>query len=78
MDGWNRKLAPKNIKLSRPHLPGYIATREAYEGYVTELFNWMIESQMRVAIGGIYPLKDAAKAHQVCPFPIILYFVHSL
>ncbi|KAI9883501.1 MAG: hypothetical protein M1823_004718 [Watsoniomyces obsoletus] len=59
-----RTLAPKNIKLSRPYLPGYIATRDAYEGYMTELFNWMVQSQMRVTTGGIYALEDAAKAHE--------------
>ncbi|KAI9679342.1 MAG: NADPH:quinone reductase [Caeruleum heppii] len=57
------KLSAKNVKLLRPTLYNYLATREEFEHYTDELFGFMVRDKMDVRIHEIYPLKDAARAH---------------
>ncbi|KAG9235837.1 hypothetical protein BJ875DRAFT_256473 [Amylocarpus encephaloides] len=57
------KLAAKNLKLLRPTLFNYIATREEFEQYCSELFDFIIKDKMNVKIHEIYPLADIARAH---------------
>lgn len=40
-----------------------IATREEYEGYSTELFDFIIKDKLNVRIHETYPLSDIARAH---------------
>ncbi|KAF2428947.1 NAD(P)-binding protein [Tothia fuscella] len=57
------RLSAKNAKLLRPTLFGYMATREEFEKYTTELFDF-IKKGMEVKVHETYPLKDVAKAHE--------------
>lgn len=57
------KLGPKNVKLMRPVLPGYISTREALERYGNELFDMITSKKLDVAVHEVYPLQDVARAH---------------
>lgn len=53
------------MKLLRPQLFVYIATREEYEPYIKELLEqFILKDDMDVAIHEVYPLKDVARAHQ--------------
>ncbi|TVY39133.1 putative quinone oxidoreductase [Lachnellula subtilissima] len=57
------RLTAKNIKLMRPTLFHYIATREEYEGYCAELFDFIIKDKLNTRIHETYPLADIARAH---------------
>lgn len=54
---------PRSIKIGyavyRDHVPTPALLREK----TNELFDWIRDGRLRVNIGGIYPLADAAKAH---------------
>lgn len=58
------KLSPKNARLMRPTLFGYIVTREEFEGYVKDLFNFIIKDKLDVRIHQTYPLSEVKKAHE--------------
>lgn len=60
-----RRLAPKNIKLLRPQLHGYIVTREEFEKYTTELFSFIDRGELTIDVHKVYDLKDVASAHEV-------------
>jgi NADPH2:quinone reductase len=47
----------------RPTLFNYIYTREEYEKYCAELFDFIIKDKINVRIHETYPLKDIARAH---------------
>jgi NADPH2:quinone reductase len=57
------KLMPKNIKLLRPLLYHYITTREEFEKYAAELFDFIIKDKLNVRIHETYPLAEVARAH---------------
>ena len=57
------RLAGKNLKVLRPKLDGYIHTREEFEKYTAELFEFIIKDKLNVTIHEIYPLEDVRKAH---------------
>ncbi|KAL7800189.1 hypothetical protein V8C37DRAFT_8530 [Trichoderma ceciliae] len=57
------QLGPKNVKLMRPIVNGYVAERADLERYTAELFDLVISKKIEVKIHNIYPLKDAAQAH---------------
>jgi NADPH2:quinone reductase len=57
------RLSGKNIKLLRTTLFGYIATREEYEKYCAELFDFIIKDKLNVKIHETYPLADIQRAH---------------
>ncbi|GAB1316576.1 hypothetical protein MFIFM68171_06786 [Madurella fahalii] len=56
-------LSPKNIKLMRPALFGYIATPEERERYTKELFDLLVVGKIQVKIHEVYPLTEVARAH---------------
>ncbi len=58
----HRRLSGKCIKLTRPTLGGYIATREEFEHYANELFDMIIKDKFKINIHETYPLKDAKRA----------------
>lgn len=58
------KLAAKNIKLMRPTVMAYIATREEYEYYVNELFDWLKSGKLKVNVHKAYDLSDIQQAHK--------------
>ena len=61
----NSRLSPKNVKVARPTLFNYIYTREEFEKYTNELFNFVLKEKMDVRIHEVYPLQDVARAHNV-------------
>ncbi|KAL9088931.1 MAG: hypothetical protein Q9165_005988 [Trypethelium subeluteriae] len=58
------RLSAKNVRLMRPTLFNFVATREEFEHYSNELFDMMIKGHIDVRVHEIYPLKDIARAHQ--------------
>ncbi|OAA66027.1 quinone oxidoreductase [Cordyceps fumosorosea ARSEF 2679] len=56
-------LGPKNVRLSRPILFGYLTEREALEKYAGELFEFIRSGKVKVLHHATYDLKDTAKAH---------------
>lgn len=59
-----KRLAPKNLRLMRTNLFGYLTTREELETYANELWDFMTKDKMDVNIHKIYPLEDIVQAHQ--------------
>jgi NADPH2:quinone reductase len=41
----------------------YIVTREEFEHYIEELFQFIIKDKLDIKVHEAYPLKDVAKAH---------------
>ncbi|KXT12532.1 hypothetical protein AC579_7468 [Pseudocercospora musae] len=58
------RLSAKNARLMRPTLFGYVATREEFEHYVKELFDFVLKDKLDVRIHEVYPLSEVARAHQ--------------
>jgi NADPH2:quinone reductase len=56
-------LASKNLKVLRPQVYSYIYTREEFEGYVAELFDFIIKEKLNVRIHDTYPLQEVGRAH---------------
>ncbi|SPN98467.1 related to NADPH2:quinone reductase [Cephalotrichum gorgonifer] len=57
------RLGPKNVKVMRPVVTNYLTTREEFETYTTELFEFISSGKVKVAIHEVYPLAEAARAH---------------
>ncbi|KAK3192088.1 hypothetical protein K4F52_001715 [Lecanicillium sp. MT-2017a] len=57
------KLGPKNVRLMRPVLFGYVSTRDELEKYAAELFDFIRSGKLEIAIHEVYPLKEAGRAH---------------
>ncbi|KAI9836642.1 MAG: hypothetical protein M1819_001276 [Sarea resinae] len=58
------RLSPKNIKLTRPMLFGYMATRAEFDAYSVDLFGLMTDARMDVRVHAVYPLQEVARAQQ--------------
>ncbi|RDW80453.1 hypothetical protein BP5796_05151 [Coleophoma crateriformis] len=58
------KLANKNVKVLRPKLDNYIYTREEFEAYTNELFDFIVKDKFDVRIHEEYPLQDVKRAHE--------------
>lgn len=61
----DRRLSSKNVKVARPTMFNYIFSREEFEYYAHELWRLMTEEKFKTRIHKIYPLTNAAKAHDV-------------
>ncbi|KAF6799463.1 NADPH2:quinone reductase [Colletotrichum sojae] len=57
------RLGPKNIKVMRPVVNNYVATREELETYGAELFEMIASGKLKVAVHKTYPLADVKTAH---------------
>lgn len=57
------RLAGKNISVLRPTLFNYIYTREEYERYTAQLFDFIIKDKLNVRIHETYKLEDIKRAH---------------
>ncbi|KAL0930376.1 NADPH2:quinone reductase [Colletotrichum truncatum] len=57
------KLGPKNLKVMRPIVNGYVATRDELEKYTSELFEMITSGKLHVAIHNAYPLSEVKTAH---------------
>ncbi|EKG16695.1 Alcohol dehydrogenase superfamily zinc-containing [Macrophomina phaseolina MS6] len=58
------RLSAKNVKLLRPTLFNYLATREEFNHYTKELFQFIEKDGIDVRIHEVYPLAEVARAHQ--------------
>ncbi|GAO19266.1 uncharacterized protein UV8b_04980 [Ustilaginoidea virens] len=58
------RLGPKNVKLLRPVVYGYVADRKDLEKYASELFELVSSEKVNIAIHKVYPLSEAARAHE--------------
>lgn len=56
------KLAPKNVRLMRPVVNGYVSAREDLEKYSKELFDLVTSGKLDVRVHEVYPLADVKKA----------------
>lgn len=65
------RLAPKNIKVARPQLYGYVATREEFDEYATELFQLVGSEKVNVRIHREYSLDEVKQVHEVSTLPIL-------
>ncbi|GKT61704.1 quinone oxidoreductase [Colletotrichum tofieldiae] len=57
------KLGQKNLKVMRPVVNNYTATREELESYSAELFDMITSGKLEIAIHKAYPLQDVKSAH---------------
>ncbi|PKS07330.1 hypothetical protein jhhlp_005932 [Lomentospora prolificans] len=58
------RLGAKNVKIARPVVNNYVATREEFERYAGVLFDLVITGKVSVKVHEVYSLEDATKAHQ--------------
>lgn len=49
--------------MCRPTLFNYIATREEFDTYTNELWDFILKDKMNTRIHEVYPLEDVARAH---------------
>jgi NADPH2:quinone reductase len=56
-------LAPKNVKLMRPVVNGYVQDRADLDRYTNELFDMVASKKVEVLIHKVYNLSDAGSAH---------------
>jgi len=56
------KLAPKNVRLMRPVVNGYVTEREDLERYSNELFDLVAGGKVEARIHEVYPLAEAKRA----------------
>jgi NADPH2:quinone reductase len=59
-----RRLSAKNVKLLRPTLFNYIATREELEEAAKELWKYIEKDGLKVKIHDVYPLSEIVRATQ--------------
>lgn len=57
------KLAAKNVRLMRPTLFNFIATREEFEQYAKELFDLVASEGLDVKVHKVYDLQNVKDAH---------------
>jgi NADPH2:quinone reductase len=55
---------PKSIKLGYAVFSDHIATPELLRKRTARLFDWIVAGDLKVRIGGVYPLTEAAQAHR--------------
>jgi NADPH2:quinone reductase len=53
-----------SLYLTRPTLVHYIARREELLQRARDLFSWIAAGQLKVHVGGRYPLAEAARAQE--------------
>jgi NADPH2:quinone reductase len=61
-NNYERRLSAKNVKLLRPTLFNYIATREELQAATKELWNFIEKDGLNVKIHDVYPLSDIVRA----------------
>ncbi|QRO00092.1 quinone oxidoreductase [Archangium violaceum] len=54
---------PKSIKIGYAVFSDHIATSELLRSRAARLFDWISAGSLKVRIGGVYPLAEAARAH---------------
>ncbi|KAI6588669.1 hypothetical protein MCOR06_005833 [Pyricularia oryzae] len=56
------KLTARNVRLMRPTLFNFVATREEWDARCRELFDLLAKGVVKTHIGGVYDLSEVAKA----------------
>jgi NADPH:quinone reductase len=56
-------LSSKCLKVCRPNAGVYVAEKEYFELYATELMHLLSNGHLKITISRVYDLKDAAQAH---------------
>jgi NADPH2:quinone reductase len=56
--------AKGSLFLTRPSLTHYATTRDQLLSMTTDLFQWIASGELKLRIGGTFPLADAAAAHR--------------
>lgn len=54
---------PKSIKIGFANYNDHIPTTELLRARAKRLFEWIADGKLTVHIGGVYPLREAARAH---------------
>jgi NADPH2:quinone reductase len=54
---------PKSIKIGYATFFNLIPTPELLRKHAGQLFEWIAEGKLKINVGGVYPLAEAAKAH---------------
>lgn len=57
------RLSAKNLRVLRPTLFNYIHTRDEFEKYTAELFDFITKDKLNVRVHETYPLADIRRAH---------------
>lgn len=60
-----RRLSAKCVKVARPLLGGYIATRQEFEYYCTKLFGLLTQGKLELRVHKVYDLEGVQQAHKV-------------
>ena len=58
------RLSAKNVRLMRPQLFGYIATREEFAKYTREMLDLVERGEVEVRIHEVYPLSEVRRSHE--------------
>jgi NADPH:quinone reductase len=56
--------AKGSLFVTRPSLGAYIADRDELEWRATELFDWLINGQLKLAVDKVFALSEVAAAHE--------------
>jgi NADPH2:quinone reductase len=59
-----QRLQARSLYITRPGLPGYVATREELLQRAGDVLGWIADGSLDIRIGGRYPLEDARRAHE--------------
>ena len=54
---------PKSVKLGYAVFLDHVHTPELLRARSARLFDWLAEGKLRINVGGVFPLADAARAH---------------
>jgi NADPH2:quinone reductase len=57
-------MARGSLFLTRPSLAHYTLTREELLARAKDVLGWVAAGQLRVRVGGRYPLEEARRAHE--------------
>ena len=55
---------PKSVKIGYAVFSDHIHTPALLRARTERLFDWVADGDLRIRIGGIYPLAEAAQAHK--------------
>ncbi|KAK5165188.1 NADPH:quinone reductase [Saxophila tyrrhenica] len=58
------RLSPKNVRLMRPTLFNFLVTREEFEHWSNELFDFVVKAGLDVRIHETYPLSEVKRAQE--------------
>ena len=57
------RLSPKSAFVTRPKLGDYISTREELDRRTNEVFQWISEGKLSIAIDKVFTMDQASEGH---------------